>query len=360
MMTSGQLAGILHVITQVTPSPSWRVEARGADGSVRRFFRLHPERELAMGLGLAGASCIAILPAVDGARELAEARACFLIGSHLHARHVQVPAPLGYDPGSGLVVFADLGDTLLHGMVREQGTAGAMGWYREAVQLLARFQVQGRAGFEVGWCCDTQHYDRSLMLERESGYFLERFWQGYLGMNLPASGLRTEFEVLADRVAEEPSDYLLHRDFQSRNLMVHQGRLWVIDFQGARLGPLAYDLAALLLDPYVSLTSDQQGELMDGYLDEIGRYISLDRARFVAGYYYMALQRNLQILGAFGYLTTVRNKPFFRDYIPPALHTLHDLLSQPDGRRFPRLRSIAAGACEALCRKESQEKDPTP
>lgn len=359
MMTSGQLAEILHVISQTNPPSGWRVEARGADGSVRRFFRLNLEPELAKDFGLAGSSCIAILPPVSGERELAEARACFLIGNHLHDRHLQVPEPFGFDLASGLVVLEDLGDVLLHQVVLEQGTAGAMTWYREAVQLLARFQVKGRAGFDVGWCCDTQRYDRDLMLKRESGYFLERFWQGYLGQKLPENGLQAEFELLAERVAEEPDDYLLHRDFQSRNLMVHLGRLRVIDFQGARLGPLAYDLAALLLDPYAGLTSEQQRELMECYLDEISRLISLDRDRFVAGYYYMALQRNLQILGAFGFLTTVRKKPFFRDYIPPALQTLHDLLIQPDGRRFPRLRSLVAGACDNLGRKETQEKDHT-
>lgn len=359
MMTSDQLAEMLNVISQATPPKGLRVEARGADGSVRRFFRLYLEPEQAMALGLTGSSCIAILPAVGGEREQAEARACFFIGKHLHGRQIPVPEPLGFDPNSGLVVFEDLGDTLLHREVQEQGTTAAMGWYREAVQLLARFQVEGRAGFDVDWCCDTKRYDRALILERESGYFLERFWQGYLGEELPERGLQAEFELLADRVAEEPADYLLHRDFQSRNLMLHQGRVRVIDFQGARLGPLAYDLAALLLDPYAGLSRAQQSELMAAYLDELGSYISLDRTRFIAGYYYMALQRNLQILGAFGFLTTVRKKPFFRDYIPPALHNLHDLLSQPDGHLLPRLRSLVAGACETMCRKERQQKDHT-
>ena len=357
MMTSGQLAEILDAISQATPPSGWRVEARGADGSVRRFFRLRLEPELAIGLGLTGVCCIAILPPVGTKGEHAEAKASFLIGNHLHDMHIPVPEPLGYDPGSGLVVCEDLGDTLLHQVIQEQGTAAAMGWYKEAVQILARFQIEGRVGFEVNWCCDTQRYDRALMLERESGYFLQRFWRGYLGQEQPEKGLQAEFEALANLAAAEPADFLLHRDFQSRNLMVHQDRLRVIDFQGARLGPLAYDLAALLLDPYAGLGSDQRSELMECYLDEIGRHIYLDRGRFIAGYYYMALQRNLQILGAFGFLTTVRNKLFFRDYIPPALHTLHDLLSQSDGHRFPRLRSLAAGACEALCCKESQQKD---
>ena len=116
-------------------------------------------------------------------------------------------------------------------------------------------QVRGAVSFDPKWCWDTPQYDRMLMLERESGYFLQAFWQDLLGMEEPP-GLQEEFFELADRAARIPAGYFLHRDFQSRNIMIHGGEACIIDFQGGRLGPLAYDLASLLIDPYVALPDD--------------------------------------------------------------------------------------------------------
>jgi len=332
----------------------WQLSTMRGDGSSRAFYRL----VLPAGWGGGDQSpqgLVAVLPAGPGDREMAEARASFRIGTHLYQAGVPVPRPFGFDPESGLVVFEDLGDILLHSLVLQHGVDAAMPFFRQAVQELVNLQVKARFGFDPAWCCDTPSYDRRLMLERESGYFLEQFWLGYLARPTVPQGLTDEFIRLADLAAAVPADYLLHRDFQSRNLMLHQERVRIIDFQGARLGPLGYDLAALLNDPYVQLPTARRRELLEHYLAVAARHISLDPIRFVEEYYYMALQRNLQILGAFSYLTRVRNKPFFRDYLTPALNGLGQLLAQPDGHEFPVLAAVTEEAIVSLARITTDE-----
>jgi aminoglycoside/choline kinase family phosphotransferase len=158
---------------------------------------------------------------------------------------------------------------------------------------------------------------------------------------MPA-GLTQDFQSLADLTAGQPGGFFLHRDFQSRNLLVHEGRLRVLDFQGGRLGPLAYDLASLLNDPYVDLAQGLRDDLFEYYLRGLTERRPELAGGFAEGYLWPALQRNLQILGAFAFLALAKGKPFFRTYLAPAAVNLNRLLQGPGGRRLPVLKSLAA------------------
>ncbi|MFZ5775554.1 MAG: aminoglycoside phosphotransferase family protein [Thermodesulfobacteriota bacterium] len=318
-----------------------------ADGSDRGFSRL----------AIGDRTVLAVLPGKLLPQAMAEARAAWRIGGHLHGCGVAVPEILGFDPASGLLLCEDLGDTRLHDLVAQDGPASPRveECYRQAVTELARLQVLGSRGFQPAWCWDTPRYDRELMLARESGYFRNALCEALLGFEDLPAGLAGEFVRLAERAAMEPADFVLHRDFQSRNLMVTQGRVRIIDFQGARLGPLGYDLASLLLDPYAGLAVDQRQALTSVYLDVLASHIPLDRGRFVEGYYYLAMQRNLQILGAFAFLSHQRGKPFFRQFIQPALSSLRRLLDEEQGRAFPLLAALAERIEQRLARPDMAE-----
>jgi hypothetical protein len=257
-----------------------------------------------------------------------------------------VPGIHGFAEECGLILFEDLGDSKLHDLLLLHGAEAPEvdACYRQALVALAHLQTEGRHGFRPEWCWDTPRYDRALMLARESGYFRKALCEDLLGMNDLPRGLDQEFVFLAERAMQEPADFILHRDFQSRNLMVHGGETWIIDFQGARLGPLGYDPASLLIDPYAGLSQDRQQALLGCYLDALASHIPLDRGRFIEGYYYMALQRNLQILGAFAFLSKKRGKLFFQQFITPAATTLSQHLAAPQGRDFPLLRAVVEQA----------------
>jgi aminoglycoside/choline kinase family phosphotransferase len=324
------------------PDMNWRTTALHGDGSSRRFYRIHATDST---------SILAVLPpqaddAALAARGLAEARSAYLIGTHLYAKGVRVPKIMGFDNESGCLLFEDLGDTLLQHAI--QGTMEP-GWtlarYREVIRVLVHMQFSGREDFDPGWCWDTPCYDRDLMLTRESGYFLTQFCKHLLNCSRIAPGLDEEFQALAERAAREPAEFFLHRDFQSRNLMLLHGEIRIIDFQGGRLGPLGYDLASLLIDPYAGLSRENQDELLACYIAEIEKF-GINGLQFAAGYPYLALQRNLQILGAFAFLGHTQNKPFFRQYLRPALVSLQERLAKPAAADYPCLRRL----CEE-CRR---------
>ena len=314
------------------------------DGSSRKFWRIAQGDK-----GL----CLAVAPPSMGAHDMAEARAARAIGLHLLQQKIPVPEQYGWSEEHGVLLFEDLGDCKLHDYVLEKqekakgAVAGVRAFYKKVVADLAVMQIRGAEGFDPNWCWDTPSYDRTLMLERESGYFLRAFWQDLLGREEPP-GLQEEFVSLVNRASQIPADYFLHRDFQSRNIMLHRGEARFIDFQGGRLGPLGYDLASLLIDPYVSLSTALQDELLELYLDNLEGLVPVNRGTFKEEYLLLALQRNLQIVGAFAFLSKQRKKVFFRQFLQPALSSLKILL---DGVFFldkQVLRETVRAAVEEL------------
>ena len=316
------------------------VERLAGDGSGRQFWRLQTRD---------GRRYVVIAPECGNVAGMREAAAVYGIGRHLAGCGVPVPEIHGYSDRSGILICEDLGDTHLHRAAvatdwgDEDGVCRLRDLYRQAVEVLATMQWRGRAGFDVAWCWDTPCYDQALMLERESGYFLRAFWQNMLGQRTP-SGLEHDFARLAALAAQAPADFFLHRDFQSRNLMVKDGRIRVIDFQGGRLGPAGYDLASLLLDPYSALPRDFQEDIYGWYVNVIAGFVTVNHEQFRLWYQALRLQRNLQIIGAFAFLGKERQKVFFLDYLLPALDALLDQAA--DGLPL-RLPVLADTACRA-------------
>jgi len=304
------------------------IQRLSGDGSSRRFFRVMRKNGEKL--------CLAVAPAGQTEQDFREAKAARMIGSHLHAHGIRVPAQYGWDEESGLLLFEDLGDVKLHDLVEvTRSSSGEIDlqtvrpFYVQAVQELAVMQIRGAKNFDCDWCWDTREYDRPLMLSRESGYFLRAFWQELLGQPI-LEGVEQEFEQIATMASEAPTAFFLHRDFQSRNIMVQDGQVCFIDFQGGRMGPLGYDLASLLIDPYTALPLSIQEELLGIYLDALNILYPMDARLFRRLYASLALQRNLQILGAFSFLSQVRGKDFFACFIAPALASLNERLGEEE------------------------------
>jgi hypothetical protein len=333
----------LDLLLALLAAQSWPVEPEqirplAGDGSDRRFYRIGGARR-----------AVAVLPSRTHPQAMAEARATYTIGCHLADRGVPVPQVLGHDRQNRIVLFEDVGDTHLHSLVvARRDFSEVQPLYLQAVDALLRLQINGVQGFDRRCCWDTPIYDMDLMLARESGYFLQAFCRDYLGKSVDEPALQQEFVRLARQAAGQGADFLLHRDFQSRNLMVHEGRVRIIDFQGARLGPLGYDLASLLIDPYASLTAAEQKVIFDSYVEQAAELLAdFDAEHFRRGYIFLALQRNLQILGAFAFLSQRRGKPFFEHYIVPAAASLQ-LGLRDVSEQFPRLTGLVAEICDDL------------
>lgn len=309
-------------------------EEIAGDGSDRRFFRVTAQK---------GSWVVMVHehPPKDQ-RGVTENDSFLYIAQHLREKGVPVPEVYHHDMAREWFLMEDLGDRHLQTEVMSiKGDRGQLiETYQKVIDLLILIQVEGREGFDLSQTHNAP-YDQGFMMAWESGYFHFAFLVGYLGLKVPDEKLSDELEDLSQRAAKARSEYFLYRDFQSRNIMVKDRELGFLDFQGARFGPLQYDLASLLLDPYVELEGGVQEELLAYYVGRIQDRIPLDPKEFLGLYPFVALHRNLQILGAFAFLSQARGRGFFRQYIHPAVESLRALLGDQLFAPYKQLRRIA-------------------
>ncbi len=271
----------------------------------------------------------------------AEVDAFINIGRHLFDRGVPVPKIYGGDTFAGYVFLEDLGNLDLQTAVQKTDNwEKIIHMYQSVIDLLGQFSQHGAQHFDAGWTYQTTRYDKALILKKECRYFVEAFLNAYLGLEIIYEDFRPEFEFLAENALKYAVQGLMHRDFQSRNIMIKNNQYYFIDFQGSRLGPLQYDLASLLIDPYVDLPPEIQTRLCTYGLTKLQEKMKLNAANFRRCYRFCCLTRNLQILGAFGYLTSVKKKAHFEKYIPPAVKTLKRHLAKHEKKTLPRLRAL--------------------
>ena len=300
------------------------------DGSKRLFWRIT--------FSSSTPGLIAMANPPTDTTAMRENLAYLMIGRHLFHKGIPVPEIYKSDLEQGLFLMEDLGPTSLQDLVSSNQDPVPV--YEKVLEHLIRLQTKGAGGFDTKWCCQTERYDQSVMRRYESDYFRDAFLCNYLGLKGQWSQLDGPFDYLAETASGADDRFLLHRDFQSRNIMIFEENTGFIDWQGARMGPLGYDLASLLIDPYTELIPEQRDRIYEHYLLLIREYDAglIDDLRTY--YPYLAIQRNLQILGAFSFLTKTMHKPYFEAYIPAALKTLHNLLYQLNDSRLSLLSDL--------------------
>ncbi len=317
------------------------------DGSERKWHRLQT----------ANGSLIMVDHGIRTACGIQEVDAFVQIGRHLAGRGVAVPKIYYQEPFCGLVFMEDLGDvSLQQAVAAAAGPDEVLGLYRQVIDQLVVLSSKGASGFDRRWAYQGPQYDRALILEKECRYFVESFLAAYLGFDTCFEDLQAEFVHLARRALEHAVIGFMHRDLQSRNIMVKNGRIYFIDFQGGRLGPIQYDLASLLIDPYVELPPSVQEQLLDDCLAKLALKNAVDRDQFRCCYHYCTLTRNLQILGAFAHLSKAKGKHVFEAYIPAAVSSLRRNLSRGRAAEFPGLTDVVQKVCTHL----QKVKNPGP
>ncbi|MGL1932036.1 MAG: phosphotransferase [Desulfotalea sp.] len=312
--------------------PLTKTERLAGDGSSRQFFRIE---------GISS-SLIAVLPAEISFEELAESASVWKIGTHLQRLGVAVPQLVDWHEDSGLVLFEDLGDVRLHDIAHS--TKGK-DMYRLAIKDLVGMNCKCGDGLNEEWCGEWKKYNTDFMNEKESGYFLWAFWRDLLGNDIPKE-VAVECKKMAEVVAKFDTDFFLHQDFQSRNIMIKNDIPRIIDFQGGKKGPIGYDIASLLNDPYVGLDDTFKTELLELYWQESKSFTNQSFDDFQYQYKYLSCQRSLQIIGAFSFLSQVKKKMFFQEFIMPSLKQLRVQLADICFENYPILRQIVSQAVE--------------
>jgi aminoglycoside/choline kinase family phosphotransferase len=281
------------------------------DASDRRYFRvlLRGSRPIVLALH-AGPIEVETMPFVAVAH---------LLG----AVPLPVPAILHHSNPLGILGLEDLGDVTLQAHLGAATAVEHAALYRQAVSFVARLQQRGAELASDAYPPYRIAFDvEKLTWELE--FFVRHYLMAYRGATPSEevrTALRAEWSAIVEELSSEPR-VLCHRDYHSRNLMLHEGALYIIDFQDARMGPDTYDLASLLRDSYVDLTPAQVDELIAFFLAlkaGAGGPTRGQESEFRRRFDLMALQRNLKALGTFGYQIHVRGKERYRDAVPRTL-----------------------------------------
>jgi aminoglycoside/choline kinase family phosphotransferase len=251
----------------------------------------------------------------------------------LHGYGLAVPSIVDVDGPRGVVLQEDLGDRTLQEVLRDVSPSGREELYRQAVDDVASLQRKAAEGSQGAECFRIAFDIEKLTWELH--YFLKHFVEGHRESELTVEDRATlaeAFHLLCQEIASWPR-VLCHRDYHSRNLMLHRDRLFWIDFQDARMGPVTYDLASLLHDAYVDVPEELRAELAERFRQRAvpGESRELFRRRFEL----MSVQRTLKALGTFGFMATVRENPVYLPYIPRTLAHARRVLS-----RHPELERL--------------------
>ncbi len=244
-----------------------------------------------------------------------------------------VPELYGSDPEVGVWLEEDLGDTTLFRALtgaREQEPEAfprsIVALYRQVVEVLPRFQVEGARVVDFGRCYPRSAFDRQSMLW-DLNYFKYHFLK-LARIAFSEARLEEDFNTLVDYLLEVPADGFLYRDFQSRNVLVRDGRARFIDYQGGRRGPPHYDIASLLYDAKVDMPEPIREEVLGHYLRALVGHRDVDEQSFRTHLRGYVLIRIMQAMGAYGYRGFFERKPRFLQSVPFAAANLGRILEE--------------------------------
>ena len=215
----------------------------------------------------------------------------------------------------------DLGDNLVYKLVKNSDMDLTQ-LYKKLIDFLVDFQIRGTALLSRCKLASNRIFDYDT-LRWETTYFRQRFLENFANLDIDKDLLDKEFHRLALEALKQPI-VLIHRDFQSQNILMKNGEVRIVDFQGARQGLIYYDLMSLLRDSYVDIGDELRAYLLKYYWEKICQTdeykMSFYEFKFMT--VIAALQRNMQALGAFGFLSLIKGKNQFKKYIPLGLRHL--------------------------------------
>lgn len=288
-------------------------------GSDRKFYRIRCSAEQTL-----------ILIKYNLERE--ENRHYAAIAKFLDAHGIRVPQIYFHDPAEGLIWVEDLGHHDLYNYHRESWLV-RRAFYESALDEIATLHA-----LPESVCIEMKEhlpaeFDAELYAW-EQNYFLENCLGRYFKIDKTKVAMLSSLPALneiSERLARFPR-VLVHRDFQSQNIIMRNGQAYLIDFQGMRPGLAEYDLASLLYDPYVDLAEPERAELAAYYRErQIKNGIAVN-GDFDSKLRLCAMQRLMQALGAYGFLGLVKGHKHFLQYIPNALRSLHSVVAKIDNR----------------------------
>lgn len=259
--------------------------------------------------------------------------------NHFAKHKVHVPAVVATCKEEGFVLLEDLGDlTLERKFWENQNPAHALDFYKLAVDEVVKIHYPSTKDRSSSCVAFSIEFNTQRLLW-EMNYAREHLLEKFLHLKFDdkeGALLSNRFTQICERLHQEPK-YLAHRDYHSRNLMIKTGKIRVIDFQDARLGPVQYDLVSLFRDSYVNLKDELAAQLMNYYLDQRQQFKEpkVNRDRFNLIYDLQSIQRCLKACGSFASFFNARQDTRYLKYIRPTLLRVRQALLV-----FPEYRDL--------------------
>jgi aminoglycoside/choline kinase family phosphotransferase len=298
-------------------------------GSYRKYFRINGKEKTAIGV---------FNP------DKKENRAFITFTKHFLKKGFNVPQLYNHKLKDNVYLIEDLGDTTLFSLIEKEKTDDSfsekvLSYYKDALSHLIRFQIDGGKGLDYSACYPKAKFDKQSILW-DLNYFKYYFLK-LSKIPFDEQKLEDDFNTFAEFLLSADTKYFLYRDFQSRNILVHNDQLYFIDFQGGRKGALQYDVASLLFQAKLNMSHEIREKLLAHYLVELSKRIKVSPKEFKKYYYSYVLIRLLQTLGAYGFRGYYENKSHFLSSIPYALKNLQWLLDKKlTPKKLPELDRV--------------------
>lgn len=290
-----------------------KVQALTGSGSNRQYFRLEGNQTL---VGVCGTS-------------LPENRAFLYMGRHFQSKGLPVPNICCQSADETCYLQEDLGDLSLfkaieHGRTSGQFNSDEIELLSRTIRLLPRIQFEGANDMDFSYCHPLSDFNRRSILW-DLNYFKYCFLKA-TGLEFQENELENDFEKMTDILLGCEASTFMYRDFQSRNVIIRDGKPYFIDFQGGRKGPIYYDVASFLWQAKANLPEDLRYKLIDDYLEALQPYRTISRVDFLHDLRQFVLFRTLQVLGAYGFRGYFEKKKHFIESVPFAIANLRNLL----------------------------------
>lgn len=338
--------GIEHILAALQnwqPNVPVNLETLRQAGSNRQYFRISMKDKTFI--------------LTNNPGNIPENNAFIAFTKHFHAKGLQVPSIEHVQPDQTFYVQSDLGDVSLFDYIQKEGFSDQVkSLFKKTCAALAKLQIDGGDGLDYTNCIATRSFDKQAIYS-DLLYFLYYFVRA-LDLPYDKNLLLNDFELLSSYLTQEEHHYFMHRDCQSRNVMIKDGEAYFIDYQGGMQGALQYDIASLLWQAKAQMPHAWREELVDYYFDQVNRLSNgkMNKDEFLNNYDGFVLIRMLQTLGAYGFRGLFERKQHFITSIPFALKNLKWFLDNKGlPLRLPALKKVldAIVADEVLLKFEN-------
>jgi len=306
------LKHIEHLFNTFQGSPWDSMEKIPQSGGDRIYFRIHQGKQTWM---------------ATYNLNIKENQTFIYFAQHFHEKGMPVPKLLAVNQDQTVYLQEDVGTTSLLDVLELEGkTEAVYVLFQKSLTALAKLQIQGAKGLDYNHCLTSKSFGKHSILTDllyYKYYFLDTLQYPY-----DKQALIDELELLSEQLAQNHFDNFMFRDFQSRNIMVKEGEVFFIDFQGGMQGGLPYDVASLLWQAKAELSNEWKEKLLLHYINELQKLLPkpLDVNEFKKQYHGFVLLRLLQVLGAYGFRGLFERKAHFLTSIPLGLNNLKNFL----------------------------------